>query len=327
VKRGRLAGVVVVLLVALPSGAAAQTPPACAPDKTMDVVLATQERGQETRLVATHEGTVTATISDPNAAVSDPPDHIVLTPQPGVDVLRRSSDGSEIDLVAPKGPNLIVTASWQQSADPADPNVTAKCSASQSLTLVVLAARRSTVKLLGKGLPRSAQYFLSFYVRPARSRPNLDPIVLTLRRGARPRVPPARAKALKWAVPLRAADRRHYGKRIPPLTVYLSTAKRCRYWYMSCGAVFSEVGALNRDGSILRGLPFSQPARFNASYGVSVDVRPSGRATQPFGYDVQARQSGRLVARYKRAGVCRDVHRSSGLFRDCRLSVLKNRPR
>jgi hypothetical protein len=319
--------VLVFLIAALPSSAAGQAPPACAPDKTMDVVLTTQERGQETRLVATHEGTVTATISDPNAAVSDPPDHIVLTLQAGVEVLRRSSDGSEVDLVVPRGPNLIVTASWQQSADPADPNVTAKCSASQSLTLAVLAARPSTVKLLGKRLPRAAQYFLSFYVRPARRRPNLDPIVLTLRRGARPRVPPASAKALRWAVPLRATDRRHYGTRIPPLTVYLSTVKRCRFWYLSCGPVFSEVGALNRDGSILRGLPFSQPARFAAPYGVSVDVRPSGRPTQPFGYDIQARQSGRLVARYKRAGVCRDVNRSSGLFRDCRLSVLKNRPR
>jgi hypothetical protein len=323
----RLATALVAWFMALTAGAVAQAPPPCAPDKKMDVILTTEERGQEARLVATHQVFVVADIADRSAAVSDPPDHIVLTPQAGVEVLRRTSDGSAIEIFAPSGPNLIVTASWQQSADPADPNVTSKCSASQGVTLPVLPARPPTVKLLGKGLPRAAQYFVSFYVRPARSRPNLDPIELTLRRGARPRVPPARARALKWAVPMRDADRRHYGKRIPPLTVYLSTAKRCRFWYLSCGAVFSEVGALGRDGSILRGLPFSQPARFTAASGVSVDVRPSGRPTQPFGFDIQARQSGRLVARYRRAGVCRDVRRSSGIFRDCRLSVLKNRPR
>ena len=126
---------------------------------------------------------------------------------------------------------------------------------------------------------------------------------------------------------MRDRDRKRYRKRIPALTVYLSTAKRCRYWYLSCGAVFSEVSALNYDGSILRGLPFSQPARYNTSYGIDVSTRPSGRPTQPFGFDVQARQSGRLLARYRRAGVCRDVQRSSGLFRDCQLSVLKNKPR
>jgi hypothetical protein len=319
--------VLVVLLAALPSSAAAQAPPACAPDKTMDVVLTTEERGQEARMVATHQVFVTAAISDPGASVSEPPDHVVLTPQAGVEVLRRTSDGSSIEIFAPNGPNLIVTASWQQSADPADPNVTARCSGSRSVTLPVRAATPPKVTLLGKKLPRAAQYYVSFYVKAARSRPNLAPIELTLRRTGRPRVPSRRSRALRWAVPMRDADRRHYSNRIPPLTVYLSTAKRCRVWYLSCGAVFSEVGALNRDGSILRGLPFSQPARFNAPYGVSVDVRPSGKAVQPFGLDIQARQAGKLIARYRRAGTCRDVHRSSGLFRDCRLSVLKNRPR
>ncbi|HEY7453614.1 MAG TPA: hypothetical protein VH683_03550 [Thermoleophilaceae bacterium] len=323
----RLATALVAWFIALGSAAAAQSPPPCAPDKTMDVALTTEERGQEAPVVATHQVFVTAEISDPSASVSDPPDHVVLTPQAGVEVLRRTSDGTAIEIFAPGGPNLIVTASWQQSADPADPNVTSKCSASRSVTVPVLSARSSQVKLLGKKLPRAAQYYVSFYVRTARRRPNLAPIELTLRRIGRPRLPSRSTKALRWAVPVRAADRRHYGKHIPPLTVYLSTAKRCRFWYLSCGAVFSEVGALNYDGSILRGLPFSQPARYNAGYGVSVDVRPSGKPVQPFGFDIQARQGGKLIARYRRAGTCRDVRRSSGIFRDCRLSVLKNYPR
>ena len=113
---------------------------------------------------------------------------------------------------------------------------------------------------------------------------------------------------------MRTGDRVKYDKRIPPLTVYLSTAKRCRFWNLSCGPVFSEVASIQPGGDILQTLPFTQPARFAAPDGITVNVRPSGRPNQPFGFDMQVRQTGRLLARFRRAGRCRDEHRSTGIF-------------
>jgi hypothetical protein len=49
---------------------------------------------------------------------------------------------------------------------------------------------------------------------------------------------------------------------------------------------------------------------------------------RPFGFDIQARQDGKLIARYRRAGLCREVRRPAGdLFTTCRMSVVKNFPR
>ena len=155
----------------------------------------------------------------------------------------------------------------------------------------------------------------------------MDPIELTLRTSSRAKAPSRRSKARRWSVLMRPLEAIRYHKRIPALTVYLSTAKRCRFWYFSCGAVFSEVSSLMPDGSISRGLPFTQPHRYAARFGIDVTTRPSGRLPRPFGFDIQARQSGKLIARYRRAGTCREVRRASGLFEDCQLSVLKNFPR
>lgn len=128
---------------------------------------------------------------------------------------------------------------------------------------------------------------------------------------------------------MRDGEQQRYAKKIPALTIYLSVAKRCRFWYFSCGAVFSDVSQLNIDGTILRGITFTQPARFAARFGIAVNVHPGPDHphARPFGFDIQARQDGKLIARYQRAGVCREVRRSSGIFTDCPLTDFKNFPR
>jgi hypothetical protein len=271
-------------------------------------------------LVATHEVDLTAEFTGSTTAVS-------LTLPPEVQVVERTVGGPDVTLFVPVAPSLSVTVSWQQSADPADPDNTSSCAASRVLTLPVLAANPSRADRVGPPLPRFAQYDVSFTIEPARIRPNLAPLEITLRTTGRPRLPSRRARPKTWAVPMRDGEQVKYDKRIPPLTVYLNTAKRCRFYYLSCGPVFSQVASILRGGDILRTLAFTQPARWAAPEGINVNVRPSGQPNQPFGFDVQVRQTGRLLARYRRAGRCRDVRRSTGLFRDCRLTVIRNQPR
>ena len=123
---------------------------------------------------------------------------------------------------------------------------------------------------------------------------------------------------------MRPGDRRRYTKRIPALTPFLSQAKACRYWYLSCGAVFSEVEGTSAPGI----LSFSQPSRWAAPSGILVQTDTTGPSPRRFGFDIQARQDGRLIARYRRAGVCRDAPGSlGGVVNSCRLSVVKNFPR
>ena len=119
------AAVLLVLLLALPSTAAAQDPPACPPDKVFEVILTSQEKGQDAPLVATHEVDVTAEVMGDASAIT-------VTPQDGVDVLGKNSSGT-IGIFAPTTPNLTVTVSWRQSVDPANSDETGRCSASREL--------------------------------------------------------------------------------------------------------------------------------------------------------------------------------------------------
>ena len=88
------AAVLLALLLAMPSAAAAQAPPDCASDKVANVTLRTQELGQEATPVATHEIDVSADI------LASDPTQIVITPQDGVDVLQRGGNGSIVVLFA-----------------------------------------------------------------------------------------------------------------------------------------------------------------------------------------------------------------------------------
>jgi hypothetical protein len=120
--------------------------------------------------VATHEVYVVADIRGDARAIS-------LTPQDDVAVLNKSSSGSGITLFAPTTPNLTVTASWRQSADPSNPEEEARCSATRVLSLPVLpAAPARGVRQRG-----SRGEFVTFAVAPALRRPNLSPLEVSIR--------------------------------------------------------------------------------------------------------------------------------------------------
>jgi hypothetical protein len=323
-KSGLLGTGLVVLAIALPSTGSAQAPRPCTPEEKAGVQITSRDKvqdGSDNPLYATHE-------VEFSADVAADARNVQLTPEAGVTVLRPGSHGRNVDLVIPKAPSLTISVSWEQPTTD-DPDLATQCSASQTLTFPVRPVKRSTVRQILKHAPRLAQNDVSFEIRVPLRRQNLDPIELTLRRSSHARLPSPRSKAIRWSVPLRVGEQVRYAKKIPDLTIYLSVPKRCRYWYMSCGAVFATVSAINIDGVILHGLPFTQPLRWAARDGISVNVHPGPDLphARPFGFDIQARQSGRLIARYQRAGICREVRRSSGIFHYCPLTVLKNFPR
>jgi hypothetical protein len=236
-------------------------------------------------------------------------------------VLKPGRNGRGVDLVIPAPPSLTIAVSWEQS------DGISQCSASKTLTYQVPKARPSTVKLVGKNFGRRFQYDVDFLVRPALRKQNMAPIELTLRRSSRAKLPSPSSKALHWSVPMREGERD--GAKVRQPGRVLGTSRGCQPGWFSCGAVFSEVRQLNVDGSILRGLSFTHPARIDARFGIDVDTRAGADhpRPRPFGFDIQARQDGKLIARYQRAGICREVRRASGIVTDCRLSVIKNFPR
>ena len=99
-------------------------------------------------------------------------------------------------------------------------------------------------------------------------------------------------------------ERKRYAKKIPVLTMFLSVAKACRFWYLSCGAVFSQVDATTRKGAethvhVLQPALAVRRAHRDPHADGCMGVSP-----RRFGFDIQVRQDGRLIARYQRAGVC-----------------------
>jgi hypothetical protein len=309
--------------IALPSTGSAQAPAPCAPDQTADVQITTKDpvaTGGDRSLYATHEVELTARVQ---ADASD----VRLAPQPGVTVIDRGSNGRNLDVVVPAPPSLGVTASWQQPAS-SNPGETARCAATRTLSLPVLKAAPPAIRLLDGGAPHSALYVVAFDIKAARRGQNMDPIELTLRRSAQPRLPSRRARALRWSIPMRAGERKRYAKKIPAYTFYTSLADACRYWHFSCGHVFSRVIAMDVHRSPDRTLASSQPARWAAPFGIYVDVSPMGRSPRRFGFDIQARQDGRLLARYRRAGECRDAPGPiGGVVQDCTIVAARSFPR
>lgn len=315
------AAVFLALFLALPSTAAAQAPPDCASDKVANVTLRTQERGQEATPVATHEINVSADI------LASDPTQIVITPQDGVDVLGRGGKGSIVVLFAPSTPNLSLTVSWRQSADESNPEETARCSASRILTVPVLAATPARGVTQPNPGPDIGDY--TFAIAPAFKRPNLSPIEISIRSTSQVRFPRANERLRKWVLPMRDAEQLRYRTHLPNYA-YATFPQLCRFWWMTCGPVNSHLSLLqvknggrpDLDGrnSILGPLAFSQPARWAARYGFTVSTFPGAAKNRPFGYDVQVRQAGRLLARVRKAGRCRDIRRNGGSFHSCAIA-------
>jgi hypothetical protein len=315
------AAVLLALFLALPSTAAAQDPPACPPDKVFDVVLTSQERGEDAPIVATHEVAVTADIRGDARAIT-------VTPQAGVAVLNKNSSGTII-IFAPTTPTLTVTASWRQSVDPANSDETGRCSASRDASLPVLAANPARgVPQLVRGAPRVSE-FVSFAVAPALKRPNLSPLEVSIRSTGHVRYPRRNERLVAWSVPMRTGDQLKYRGHLPNLA-YATFKQKCRYWWFECGPVNSQVAALSTndrgrpdldgDNAILMVLAHSQPARWAAENGIVVDAFPGAARNRPFGYDVQVKQSGRLLARVRRAGRCVDTPLNGGIRHRCKVA-------
>ncbi len=314
-KTGLLAGGTAAVAILLPSSGSAQSLAPCEPSQTAEVQVTTKDRvhgGKDTPLYATHEVQL-------SARVQADASNVHLTPRPGVRILKPGSNGRNVDLVIPRSPDLAVTVSWEQpvSSDPAE---STRCSGERTLSFPVLEARPPTVKLREQRSPRSAQHTVTFVVKPARTGESLAPIELTLRRSARAELPSSHARALRWSVPMRPGERRHYAKKLPAFTPFLSQGQLCRFWYLSCGAVFSQVEATR-----LHTLSFRQPSRWAAPFGILVATDAVGPSPRRFGFDIQARQDGRLIARYQRAGVCRDAPGTlGGVVNRCELVAIKN---
>ena len=177
--------------------------------------------------------------------------------------------------------------------------------------------------------------FASFAVVPALKQPDLSPLEISARTTSPVGFPPATAAARTMAVPMRTVDQIKYAKTLPD-PFHLGVAGRCRYYLLTCGAVFSEVArpfldtdALQRgvekadiDGGV-KLLPRSQPSLEAARYGVTIEARPGAvreGKSRPFGYDIQVRQSGRLVARVRVAGRCVDRRLAQGLVVQCKIA-------
>jgi hypothetical protein len=326
---------IVSLLFALPASAAAQDPPACSPEKTMDAQLTFEEGGEFKRLVASHEVVLTAEVHDLDAPISRSPDRIVIAPEAGVQVVGKYTGGADIVIFAPSTPTLTAVVSWRQTIDPDNYDETTKCSASKTITLPVTAANSAYGAKQPNPGPDNGDFTFAIAAAEAK-RADLRPLEVSIRSTGHNRLPRANERLRRWTVPMRTEEQVKYpGQRLPN-PAYATTAQMCRYWWMTCGPTFAEIAALNYDdralnrgierpdldgsNSILRGLAYTQPARWAASLGIVINVRPGAAKVQQFGYDVQVRQAGRLLARVRKAGRCGSSRRSTGIFYSCKIS-------
>jgi hypothetical protein len=311
--------------------AAAQAPPACAPEKTLSVKLSSEERGESAALVATHDVSVSSEFSGTTVSES-------YTPPPDVKVLAAGRSG--VDFIVPIAASVPITVSWRQATDPSDPasdpdDPLESCAASTVVTLPIVPARPSRAVKQRLWSVGSRLGFSSFAVVPALEQPDLSPLEISARTTSRVGFPSATAPARTMAVPMRTVDQVKYSKTLPD-PFHLGVAGRCRYYLLTCGAVFSEVARPFLDTDALqRGvekadinggvklLPRSQPSLEAARYGVTIEARPGAvreGKPRPFGYDVQVRQSGRLVARVRVAGRCVERRLAQGLVVQCRIA-------
>jgi hypothetical protein len=225
--------------------------------------------------------------------------------------------------------------SWRQTTDPANFDVTDKCSASHTFTLPVTAANPARGAKQPNPGPDNGNVTFAIAAAEAK-RADLRPLVVSIRSTGHNRLPRAKERLRTWTVPMRTAEQLKYPGQHLPNPAYATTAQMCRYWWMTCGPAFADIASLNYDdkalnrgierpdldgnNSILRLLAYTQPARWASPLGVVINVRPGAAKVQLFGYDIQVRQAGRLLARVRRAGRCGSQRRSFGIFYSCTLS-------
>jgi hypothetical protein len=322
--RTTVALLVAIVAAAAPTAAAQEAP--CPPGKTMDARVTAQESGEEVPIVATHEVDLAADVADRTSPVSSSPDHVVITPEAGVRVT--AGRGANLAVLAPSAPTLTVVVSWRQSTDPANFGETATCSGSQTITLPVVAANPAYGAKQPNPGPPTGDY--TFAVVPTARQPDLRPLDISIRSTGHARYPRASERLRRWTLPMRTAEQIRYHSRLPNLA-YATTAQKCKFWWLTCGPTFAHVAQLNVNSrgtgpdlsgsnAVLRSLAYSQPARWAARFGITITATPGARRPNAWGYDIQVRQGGRLLARVRRAGRCRTEHRSYGLFDHCKLS-------
>ncbi len=317
-----------VALLAPASAGAAPGDPACAPDKALPLTFEVEERGQAVPLVATHEVRIRAEWS---GDVRQP----ALSVPDGIRVL--GTRPRELRLIAPVSAGLAVTASWEQARDPSDPDsdpsdAATRCVATQTTALPITAAQPSQpiYDLVG-----GSDGYSSFAVVPDQGVGDLSPLEVSVRVTSAARFPSPRSKAKRMPVAMRPSERVRYRKRIPH-TGLESTPVMCRFYYLTCGPsrLYTEVQALGERASNRRvtkrdlrmgGAPLArtQPYRLVAPHGIKVNAfvfSQPGHEPPALGYDIQVRQSGRLVARVRRALRCGKVPNGFGeRFYRCRV--------
>jgi hypothetical protein len=327
-RAGASALVLAIVLLAPASASAGPGDPPCTPDNMLNLTLRTQDGGANEPLVATHVARVFAEWSD---EVRDPS----LSVPDGVNVLSRRP--ARLQLVVPFGASLAVTATWEQAIDPADPDT--RCNATQTIALPITAAvpGRAFYNLQAGS---DSDGFSTFAALPDPKRGDLTQLEVSVRVAHSARFPSPRSKARRMPVAMRAHERLRYRRRIPNADL-LSTPKRCRFYSLSCdrrSRVFTDVSALGardpnrriRKRDLVGGPLLSrvQPFRQVAPYGVRISVvifSQPGHEPPALGYDVQVRQSGRLIARVRRALRCGKVPNGFGeRFYRCRVVRRQN---
>jgi hypothetical protein len=309
------------------SAAAAQVVPACPPGVTFGVTLTSSEDRIDGPLVATHNVTIQAQIG--GTSVKD-----TIAPPAGVRVTG-GGKGGIIAIIVPVAASVPMTVSWQQSSDPASPESDPEdpaqaCAASRVVSLPILPTR-PTRAVKAHGWQAGYSYIAT---RPDLKRPDLSPLEITARITSRADFPTARNPVRTMVVPMREEDQITYKRKLPNLA-YVSVREFCRVFAVTCGSVFTEVGSLDIDrdaldrgvvqGDIKRGgstLAFTQPYREAVRYGAMIEARPGSYGPgkpRRFGYDVQIRQSGRLIARVRAAGRCAQQQTSHGVTGGCKV--------
>jgi hypothetical protein len=296
--------------VAAAPAAAAPGDPACAADKMLALTLKTRERGFDAQLVSSHEQSIVAEWSgDARRSTMSVP--------AGVDTLKQTR--TSVRLLVPASAALPVTVTWEQAIDPSNPEHDAgdpetRCNASQTVTLPILAPRRSKA-YYGLMPQEGIGGFANFAVATDPTAADLAPMTVVVRTTSAARFPPRRAKAKRMPVPLSSEDVRRYSKRLPNPTIS-SSPVMCRAWWICSRLQTTDVDSLadRRPGARITKrylrqsglpLPFTQPYRRAAPFGIKVLGTPNQRQPPTLGYDIQVRQSGRLVARARRVVRCR----------------------